>query len=180
MLNIDRADCPQNYDLQWCFFIVIGGAKVHIRDVCPKVITWQNGFPTRPHLPREATLTPKAVVEIIRSGYTIDIPSGRIEDQSKQDAFQKILVAGQVLWMALQCAVRKCYGLPLTLLEVHTMVHVVCALSMYCFWLKVSIYGLFEPYLTYVARFINTSCRNPRMCMSRRSSNPLAGPTSWH
>ncbi|ROW00019.1 hypothetical protein VPNG_08358 [Cytospora leucostoma] len=124
------------YDLQWCFFIVMGGAKVHIRNFCPKVVTWNNRFPIRPHLPREATLTPKAVAEVIRSGHKIDIPSERIEDRSKQDAFQKILVAGQVSWMALQCVVRRCYGLPLTLLEVHTMVHVVCAISMYCFWLK--------------------------------------------
>ncbi|GAB1318527.1 hypothetical protein MFIFM68171_08737 [Madurella fahalii] len=34
------------------------------------------------------------------------------------------------------CIARKVYGLPLTLLELHTMVHVACAIIMYGFWLE--------------------------------------------
>jgi hypothetical protein len=61
-----------------------------------------------------------------------------IEDRSKADFIQKGLVIVQVGWMVIQCTARRAYGLPLTLLEVHTMVHVVCALIMYLFWIKVS------------------------------------------
>jgi hypothetical protein len=61
-----------------------------------------------------------------------------IEDRSKADFIQKGLVIVQVSWMAIQCIARKAYGLPLTLLEIHTMIHVVCALIMYLFWMEVS------------------------------------------
>lgn len=77
----------------------MGGAKVPIRDICRERLTWNDGFLTRPDLPREATLTPKGVAEVIKSGYIIDILSERIVDRSKQDVFQKMLVAGQVSWV---------------------------------------------------------------------------------
>jgi len=38
--------------------------------------------------------------------------------------------------MVLKVVARKIKGLPLTLLEIHTLVHVFCALVMYCFWFK--------------------------------------------
>jgi hypothetical protein len=50
---------------------------------------------------------------------------------------QKIIVVGQVLWMVLQCIARTAYHLPLSLLEIHTMFHVACALLLYICWFKV-------------------------------------------
>ncbi|KAK3936520.1 hypothetical protein QBC46DRAFT_419077 [Diplogelasinospora grovesii] len=38
--------------------------------------------------------------------------------------------------MIIQCIARAAHGLPLALLEVHTMVHVVCAGFLYALWLK--------------------------------------------
>lgn len=61
-----------------------------------------------------------------------------IDDRSKADTIQKALVLLQVTWMATQCIARTAYGLPICLLELHTMVHVICALAMYGFWFKVS------------------------------------------
>ncbi|KAI2777361.1 hypothetical protein F4815DRAFT_481826 [Daldinia loculata] len=39
--------------------------------------------------------------------------------------------------MVIQCISRKAYRLPLTLLEIHTMVHVVCAFILYICWFEV-------------------------------------------
>ncbi len=74
------------------------------------------------------------------------LPCAVIEDRSKADTLQKGLVLIQVGWMALQCITRKVQGLPLTLLELHTMVHVACAIVMYSFWLKVRMLFLITPY----------------------------------
>lgn len=38
--------------------------------------------------------------------------------------------------MLLQCIVRKASGLPVTLLEIHVAMHVICAIGMYGFWLN--------------------------------------------
>jgi hypothetical protein len=42
-----------------------------------------------------------------------------------------------VLWMVLQCCIRAAMGLPLALLEIHTLIHALCALAMYAFWFQV-------------------------------------------
>lgn len=77
-------------------------------------------------------------MNLARLGHFIYIPRETIEDKSKQDTIQKMLVVIQVIWMVVQCVARKSYGLPLSLLEVHTMVHVACAILLYGFWFKVS------------------------------------------
>lgn len=67
----------------------------------------------------------------------VQVPRSRIMDGSKADTIQTALALLQVGWMAMQCVTRKIYGLPLCLLELHTMVHVVCAVIMYAFWMEV-------------------------------------------
>lgn len=91
--------------------------------------------------PKLRVLAPSGVKKIaVHDIETLRIPRTRILYQSKSDTLRKVLVLFQVSWMALQCIIRKIYGLPLSLLELHTMVHVVCALVMYIFWLKVRIH----------------------------------------
>ncbi len=48
----------------------------------------------------------------------------------------KALVVVQVLWLVGQAIERKVAGFPLTLLEIHTMVHVACAVIMYGLWIQ--------------------------------------------
>ncbi len=87
---------------------------------------------------RIRTLSPEGLLKLAAMDMApFMIPRSRIEDRSKADTLQKALVLLQVSWMMLQCIARKAYRLPLTLLELHTMVHVVCAVVMYAFWLKV-------------------------------------------
>ena len=83
------------------------------------------------------TLSAAGVVTLAQAGKFIYISPDSITDRSKANSIQKTLVFMQIVWMGLQCIFRHVYGLPLTLLEIHTLVHVGCALFMYCFWFKV-------------------------------------------
>lgn len=82
-------------------------------------------------------LSVNGVLQLARMGHFLPIPRSKINDKSKADTLQKVLVMTQVTWMATQCIVRFAYGLPISLLEIHTMVHVICAITMFLFWIKV-------------------------------------------
>ncbi|KAK0741996.1 hypothetical protein B0T21DRAFT_360514 [Apiosordaria backusii] len=119
--------------LRYCFFVVMGGVRYRLDDVLDEDET--------KHLEDKiqestAVLSPEAVLQLARLGHVLDIPDTTIDDRSKASIIQKCLVLVQVFWMALQCIVRLAYGFPLALLEVHVMVHVLCAAIMYAFWLK--------------------------------------------
>jgi len=82
-------------------------------------------------------LSTRLVDLLARGNLGVNISRAKIDDKSKANTVQKCLVLIQVCWMATQCIARKAIGLPLTLLEIHTMVHVICAVIMYIFWMKV-------------------------------------------
>ena len=84
------------------------------------------------------TIKPCGIIGLARQGQFVDISNKDITDKSKADIFTKSLICIQVSWMVIQCIARKAAGYPLTLLEIHTMVHVVCALILYVLWWKVS------------------------------------------
>ena len=86
---------------------------------------------------RRYVLTPDAILVFARRGTFFDIPMETILDKSKADRIGKLLVCMQVIWFFIQCVARAVAFYPLTLIEVHTMVHVFCALSMYGLWWKV-------------------------------------------
>lgn len=82
--------------------------------------------------PEHATLTAKGVIRLYKAGHNIDASvEMMVKNRSKLNTIEKCLIVGQVGWMALQCVVRRRYGLPLILLEVHTMVDVICTMSKY-------------------------------------------------
>ncbi|KAI5780144.1 hypothetical protein DFH27DRAFT_468073, partial [Peziza echinospora] len=82
------------------------------------------------------TLTPCGAIHLARFGKLPLVPPEEIEDKSKADPITKALACLQASWMIIQCIARKSNGLPITLLELHTIMHVVCALLMYLLWLK--------------------------------------------
>jgi hypothetical protein len=82
------------------------------------------------------TITPSGVFFLLRNGLHCPISTEDIEDKSKADAFTKLLVCVQVLWLLGEVIERKVAGLPLSILELHTLVHVLCALLMYCLWFQ--------------------------------------------
>ena len=124
----------------------MGGVRVEISKLA-KFLTisdsdfeW-DGF-LRLHMQSRHTtvqLTPQGLLDLASRDHWIYIKGGQIDAKSKADVIQKALVLLQVSWMATTCITRRVYGLPLTLLEIHTMVHVVCAITLYIFWLKVRI-----------------------------------------
>jgi hypothetical protein len=87
---------------------------------------------------RPLHLTPNGVLQLAHRDFWIYIKPERIAAKSKADVLQKALVLLQVSYTATTCVARRVYGLPLTLLEIHTMVHVICAVAMYALWFEVS------------------------------------------
>ena len=85
----------------------------------------------------QLTITPAGVVLLAQNGIHIDISPETISDKSKANLIGKALVCLQAIWFVLQCIARHLAGYPLTLLEVHTSVHAICAVIMYIIWWKV-------------------------------------------
>ncbi len=69
-------------------------------------------------------------------GYIPDMSEAFIFDRSKADNVGKFLVCLQAGWAVVQCISRLGSHLPLTLLEINTLGHVLCAFLMYLFWLR--------------------------------------------
>jgi len=82
------------------------------------------------------TLTPCGTILLARLGLLPSLSVEGINDKSKADMLTKTLVCFQACWMLVQAVARKVEGLPITLLELNTIMHVVCALIMYLLWLK--------------------------------------------
>lgn len=80
------------------------------------------------------TLTARGIALLAECGYTVDISLDDIKDKNKADGLAKLLVCIQAGWMIVQVTSRTAIGLPTTLLEVHVVAHVVCALVMYILW----------------------------------------------
>jgi hypothetical protein len=81
------------------------------------------------------TLTPKGVLALAEAGLFLWIPNARIRDKSKADFLAKGLVLCQITFLVIQLIARKVQHHPFTLLELHTAVHVVCALAMHTAWI---------------------------------------------
>ncbi|TLD19621.1 hypothetical protein PspLS_09357 [Pyricularia sp. CBS 133598] len=80
------------------------------------------------------TLTARGVALLARCGHLPDVPREEIDDKSKANSLAKATVLLQATWMLIQAIGRLAAGLPVTLLEVNTVAHVLCALSMYMLW----------------------------------------------
>lgn len=80
------------------------------------------------------TISPKGVAFLAKNGHVLKIPDSTIRDKSKADMLAKTLVVIQVSWMLIQTISRRCVGYPITLLEVHTLIHVAIAIAMYGLW----------------------------------------------
>lgn len=80
------------------------------------------------------TITHHGILALAKRGLFLQLRKESIKDKSKADFLAKGLVFIQVLFLIVQVSARKAEGLPISLLEIHTLVHVVCALSMYVTW----------------------------------------------
>ncbi|KAK4205110.1 hypothetical protein QBC40DRAFT_65911 [Triangularia verruculosa] len=167
-IDSDREQSPEPhdapFDLKFGFFVVMGGLDVqfHVADGQPRghLILSAGGV---------ATLA-EHDLEIFR------VPRSVIDNQEKADTFKKLLVLIQVSWLFIEAIARKAYGLPLSLLELHTVVHVVCAIIMYLLWLKKPL-DLRAPYLIQSASGSNFQTRLQKMVKDRPGLR--AAPYDW-
>ena len=120
---------PELVDLQYDFYVTMGGFNYILDDLAT----------SNPHM----TLTPNGVIALAGQGYFVDIGQRNIEDKSKANILTKSLICIQLSWLIIQCIARAAKGYPLTLLEIHAMVHVVCAMCMYTLWWNVG-FGRFQ------------------------------------
>ena len=116
--------------MKYGYFAVMGGFAVDTRDISRYAIT---------------TITTKGLIRLVEEGHInhLDVSLHDISNKSKASFISKGLVCVQVLWFVIQCIARRAAGYPIALLEVHTMVHVVCAMVMYVLWWEVSIYDIY-------------------------------------
>ena len=82
------------------------------------------------------TISPKGVAFLAKHGHSLKISDSSIRDKSKADILAKTLVCVQVGWTLVQTIARRIVGYPITLLEIHTLVHVACAVGIYGLWFQ--------------------------------------------
>jgi hypothetical protein len=63
-----------------------------------------------------------------------DISEAQIRDKSNANELAKALVCFQAIWFCVQCVCRLAQGLAVSLLELNTFAHALCALLIYLLW----------------------------------------------
>ena len=117
----------EKWTLSLGFFGVMGGFEAeHPELVSPDNYVHGNVF----------TLTPQGVLLLFELGLLPGVKTLKrcIADKNKADSLAKGLICFQAVWMLLQTITRKASGLPVTLLELNTIAHVVCAVVLYILW----------------------------------------------
>ena len=112
----------RRYNMIYAYYAVMGSFTVDISHLHEKL--------------SRATITTNGILFLAKHGHFLQITVDSIKDKSKADVLAKGLVCVQVLWVVGQTIERKAAGYPITLLEVHTIVHVVCALVLYALWFR--------------------------------------------
>ncbi|KAF8252045.1 hypothetical protein K440DRAFT_578392 [Wilcoxina mikolae CBS 423.85] len=82
------------------------------------------------------SITACGILSLANAGVFISVDRQTIANKSQIDIIPKALAVLQVAWMVIDCSVRKAAGLPLSLLEVHTLVQALYALIIYIMWFK--------------------------------------------
>jgi hypothetical protein len=108
--------------MSYAFYVVMGGITIDVSEL----------HDDHSYL----TVTPEGVIYLAKNGIFLETSHATIEDKSKADVFAKVLVCLQVCWVIVLMSARLVKSLPLSLLEGHTLVHVLTALGMYSLWFK--------------------------------------------
>src|SRR3569833_865167 len=85
---------------------------------------------------KRAALTSAGVVRLatVAPHLLPDLSVSQIRDKSKASSLAKAIVALQATWFAAQCISRMAVGLTISLLELNTFAHSICALIAYFLW----------------------------------------------
>lgn len=83
------------------------------------------------------TLTPRGVFRLACLGkLPLWIKPQTVKDKNKASILAKFLVCFQAIWIIVQVLGRYIEGLPVTLLELYTVLHTMCAVAMYVIWME--------------------------------------------
>ncbi|KAF3939537.1 hypothetical protein ABW19_dt0209686 [Dactylella cylindrospora] len=121
------------WTLTHSFFASTGGFAIEISSPTEKSVF---GSYLPDTAPNKLTLTAHGVGLLASLGHLPDVPVEEIEDKSKGNDIAKFLVMLQAAWMLMQIIGRLAAKLPVTVLEVNTVAHVLCAFAMYGLWWK--------------------------------------------
>ncbi|KAL2070169.1 hypothetical protein VTL71DRAFT_13195 [Oculimacula yallundae] len=115
---------PKNppFNMAYAHYVLMGGLVSKIEDIHNTL--------------KKMTFHTSGILCLARHGYFCRLTRSDIIDKSKADSLAKSLVYIQVLWVVGQAVERKLSGFPITILEIHTIVHVICALFMYLLWFQ--------------------------------------------
>ena len=111
------------WNLTISFFASRGGFKLKCGDGA--------GFKKDRYGRPQYTIRPDVFIAMARKGIFLPVNDRLCQGKGKSDAIGKLFVVGQVSWFMLQCVARKASGLPVTLLEINTVVHVACAIAIF-------------------------------------------------
>ena len=91
-------------------------------------------------------LTPRGVRFVMKNAPELipDLSEDSLLDRSKADGFQKSLFIWQLGYFCCSCAERLVVGLPVSLLEVSTVAHALCMLSVCLLWWR-KLWNVLEP-----------------------------------
>lgn len=120
----DQTLLDQEWSRKQAFYVVMGGFafKHAYRDE-----TGRTRF-------LKTILTVQGFELMTRVGYAPRLTKQDVEERSNADIIAKVFVVSQVIWFAVQVVARLATRLTVTALEVHTVVHVGCAMLMYFLW----------------------------------------------
>ncbi|RPA77881.1 hypothetical protein BJ508DRAFT_378599 [Ascobolus immersus RN42] len=110
----------KGFTLRYCHFVIMGGYGVNVDNIYDHA--------------SQLTLEPAGILALADKGFFFYTSDGDITDKSKADTIAKILVVFQVLQLLIQVIARGVKGLPICLLEWHTLAYVFCVCIMYFFW----------------------------------------------
>ncbi|RVX71197.1 hypothetical protein B0A52_04771 [Exophiala mesophila] len=110
------------------FYAAMGGFVFELDSETATTLHLSTGAPHR------ITITPCGIMMLAQCGVLPRIRKEDIKDKSKADGLAKLVVCLQAGWMVVQTLARVAYQLPVSLLEVNTIGHVVCATFIYILW----------------------------------------------
>jgi hypothetical protein len=111
----------ETWTMEQAFFAISGGFAVDSSSFSPH---------------SRLTFTSEGIVLLAQLGLLPNETPETVNDKSKADYVAKALVCIQATWFFVQCIGRLAQKLPLTLLELHVLAHVLCALVMYVLWIR--------------------------------------------
>ncbi|RMJ15938.1 hypothetical protein CDV36_004382 [Fusarium kuroshium] len=176
----DTVDKYFNFDLKYAFFVVMRGVHIDVEEILslpdldPDAYHHFANMPS----PRTVCISPRGLIHLAKQGHWLYISRKRIDDKSKADYIQKALVLTQILWMVTQCITRYVNDLPLTLLEIHTVVHVICAVFLYACWFQKPL-NVQEPEVANPSHFLGEISRMVQQQFYSSWSNELAIFPPW-